>query len=233
MSYNSKNVLQALQAKVGSADWNAWEIRRWSFYDFVRYPVAGPVEINFFNVAQGGTDPNGTVKTKEQTNVPKSRSFGQVYYIIQQIRTYFQLLPKARQASGISTDADLLSTTYNDLAPAKNDILTQGVLKIDIGQKNYFTIEQPLLNCPPGFGLEVQQIGSTLVEDFNIHVQQSPFGADVYTLSPPQMIEPEQVIEAAIVYPSTGPALSSLINSTDVAVNIGLILDGYIARPAQ
>lgn len=80
---NSIQVLQVLQARFGSADWNQWHIYRQPQYDFIRYPTAGTTSISFLNVALGNTDPNSSLaKTLEQTNLSKPRSFGQNYFIL-------------------------------------------------------------------------------------------------------------------------------------------------------
>lgn len=237
---NETDVLQMLQSRIGSADWSQWQMQRWCFYDYIRYPTAGTTQLTFFANALGATDPVSNLgKTAEQTNVSKSRSFGQVYFIIQQIRSHIHFLPKARQVSGISSDADLLFNALNPMWNAINNLSGQGVLTIKIGQKEYFDVEQPFRFCPPGFGIELYKHASSYVQaDSDAQQswwwQQSPDPKDVYSMTPPQMIEPEQTIEVTIDFPNgVSPALTSLVNSVNPAVDIGLIFDGYIARPVQ
>src|SRR5262245_64151385 len=95
---NNVELLRTLQDRIGSADWKKWGINRWMYYDYIRYPSAGTNQLPFFVVPNGGTDANsGLQKNGEQTNVQKSRTFGQVFYVIQQIRTHIHVLPKNRQ----------------------------------------------------------------------------------------------------------------------------------------
>jgi hypothetical protein len=116
-----------------------------------------------------------------------------------------------------------------------NDIAHQGVLNIKIGQKEYWDLEQPFTHCPPGFGQQVTQVcGVTAATAGAVkHFQQSPHLEDVFEVTPAQMVEPEQTIEATIDFPNgVSPSLSSLSTAAPY-LDIGLILDGYIARPAQ
>ena len=79
--------IQRLQAKVGSANWNDWQLVRQPQYDYARLPAAGTNSLNFFVNPAGSTDPVSTLqKTQEDTNLVKTGSFGQVYFIIQQIQ---------------------------------------------------------------------------------------------------------------------------------------------------
>jgi len=65
-------------------------------------------------------------------------------------------------------------------------------------------------------------------------VQQSSHSQDCYSVTPAQMIEPEQNIEVNIDFPLGIPAtFTNLVNSATPAIDIGVLLDGYIARPAQ
>lgn len=234
---DSTQILSMLQQRDGSANWNTWQIHRWAFWDYVRLTAAGTNQITFFQNALGASDPVSALrKTYEQTNMQKSGTFGQVYYFLKQIRTHVQLLPKARQATAIATDADLLSTTIVSLASPLLQLFRRGVLSFYIGQKLYFEIERPLLAAPPGFGMEVDAIGvsNTTTATPNIWAQQSRFERDCWGIDPVQMIEPEQTFNVQIDYPDGNtPSFAGLVNSADVALNIGVILEGYIVRPAQ
>lgn len=230
---NSVEILQQIQSKIGSANWADWGIYRWQWYDYVRYPGAGATELNFFVNALGTTDPNSLLaKTLEQTNAPKSRSFGQTFYIITQIRTHTHILPKNRQPAAIKNDVDLLYTTIGDMMNAYNNLNNAGVLAIQLGQKDYFEIEKPFRRCPPGFGPKIYQ-HACLSNSCSWH-QQSTKQINTWAVTPAQMIEPEQTITATILFPEGIPAVfTDLVNSATPSVDVGLILDGYIVRPAQ
>lgn len=230
---NDALILNVLTQRLGSADWSKWQIQRWSYFDYVRYPVLGTNQLSFFANALGATDPaSGLSKTQEDTNMPKARTFGQQYYIIRQIRTHINILPKNRQQATVAAEAD-----YTGVWAAAAQWLEQlaglGVLLVKIGQKDYFNIEQPFKFCPPGFGVD-NVIPMGVATAINYYNQQSHLNQDVYALTPPQLIEPEQSFEANIDFPfANSPATPELETDEGLLVNIGLIFDGYIARPAQ
>lgn len=242
-------ILDALQAKFGTSDFSRFQIIRSPWYDTVRYAPAGTTQIQFFTVPQGGTDPvSGLAKTAEDTNVVQQGSFGQTYFLLTQIRTHAYLVPKNRQANAaVSGDSSAvthgLSHQATDYFGQYQTLLTRGVLQIAFGQKEYFTINQPLLNAPPGFGVDIQIVpqasiaadairgGPWLAQDWHVN--------NVYQASPLQLIEPQIQIAAAINYPAgTSPAFTNTFLTTAGAqstpsVNIMLILDGYQIRPQQ
>lgn len=222
-----------LQARIGSADWNNWQIHRWQYWDYVRYPGAGTLQLSFFANPTGSTEPtSGLAKTMEITNNPKARSFGQVFFVIEKIRTHLSLLPKNRQPAAISSDADVLFTTFKNVMDEVQNISIAGVLNFLIGQKQYFQILQPFRFCPPGFGVNI--IHHAALIDWSKWFQLSPNDHDTYQLSPAQLIEPEQTIDLTIDFPEGVPAaLTNTVNSATPSLDVGVILDGYIARPAQ
>jgi len=223
-----------LQAKVGSADWSQWQIHRWQYYDYVRY-VNGTTNISLFTNAVGSTDPNSLLqKTLEQTNMPKTGSFGQVYFIVNQIRCHVSVLPKKRQLSQIQSDATFYSGAITGAATALNDLFRRGVLTWTIGQKMYQQIERPFLASGPGFGLEIQQVASAGGAAAVIYPRQSHLQDDIWTLTPPQMVEPEQNFTVNIQFDTAAPSITVSESGTRVLnTDIGVIFDGYLARPAQ
>lgn len=234
---NNVNVLQLLQSKIGSADWSKWQIHRYCNYDYVRYPVAGTTQIQHFVNPIGSTDPtSGLGKTYEQTNLPKSRSFGQVYTIITEIRTHLFILPKLRQASAISTDADVLVTTMTNAMDEIYNIIGDGVLNLQIGQKAYYQIIQPFRFAPPGFGVHIYKHAAITGAQgsWATWVTQSYRLGDIYAVTPYQLVEPEQAITCTIDFPEGSPAsLTGIVNGANLAVDVGVIFDGYQVRPAQ
>lgn len=231
-------LLRNLQQRIGSANWNQWQIQRWHYYDYIRYTAAGVSELSFFANPVGTTDPVSTLaKTLEQTNLSKSRSFGQVYYIIQQIRTHVHVLPKQRQNATIIADTTVVLNEYEDLYKVLYNLLNQGVLQIKIGQKDYFDIVRPFRQCPPGFGINLSETsiaGTVANGQQNLVWQQGPNQNDVYNVTPQQMIEPEQNIEAKITFDNgVSTAITGVVDAVDARVDIGLLFDGYIVRPQQ
>lgn len=236
---NDQLILSVLTNKLGSADWSKWQIQRWSFYDYIRYAAAGVAQLSFFANALGATDPvSGLSKTMEQTNLPKPRTFGQQYFIIRQIRTHLNLAPKARQSGTTAATTDY-SYSQTAVTRALMQLSGLGVLVMKIGQKEYFDIEQPFKFCPPGFGLgQVNLPVSGSVggagETSNAYFQQSNDIKDIYALTPPQLIEPEQTFEVNIDFPAANsPSVVDVFGDENAVLDVGVIFDGYIARPAQ
>ena len=232
---NRPALLASLQSKLGSANFNDWTFNRWQFYDYSIYPGAGVTELPFFANPLGSQDPNATAgssKTLEDTNVNTGRKFGQVYYFITEIRTHLNFAPKNRQPSAIASDADLLLSTWGNCMEEVANLFQSGVLQISIGQKGYFDIVKPLLQAPPGFGVEIDQPAT--ITTFNQIVTQGYRRMDTYVVDPIQMIEPDQTFNASIVYPDGIPVtFTNTVNSATPLLKIGLIFDGFIARPVQ
>lgn len=240
---SDQSILGMLVNKIGSADWSKWQIQRWQYYDYVRMASAASstVSLSFFSTPQGGQDPVGAnIKTLEQTNMVKASSFGQVYFIIQQIRTQIRPLVKCRQNATVAA-----TTTYSldqlTISQRLRNAMSTGVLNLAIGQKAYFDIVQPWRNAPPGFGLG----SNAVVVPFanvnaaaalgNAYLEQSNNLNDVYNLSPPQLVEPEQTFQCSVDFPDLGYDFSACLanNAQNAYVEAGVIFDGFLARPVQ
>jgi hypothetical protein len=149
---------------------------------------------------------------------------------MQQIRTFVHILPKARQNADVSTDANMAASATIAMQKVRN-LLGMGVLNISLGQKQYFDIPMPFRNCPPGFGMNIHSL-PTATGAISEWVTQSNDPADCFNVTPEQMIEPEQIIDATIDFPNGNtPDFNALANTLDI--NIGLILHGWVARPVQ
>ncbi len=236
---NDTTILGLLTTKIGSADWNNWQIQRWQWYDYVRLvnTAASTQSLNFFSTPQGGADPvSATIKTLEQTNMVKSNTFGQQYFVVQQIRTHLNYLVRARQNATTAARTDYSLNQYTASVKYKQALLT-GVLNMTIGQKQYFDINQPFRRAPAGFGVTavVVPFDRTAEPLGNVHIQQSNNLSDVYSLTPPQLIEPEQLFQITIDFPDLGYDFHNVFVSAAQNANIeaGVILDGYLARPVQ
>lgn len=234
---NNAAVVQAIQRRYGTADWERWQVQRWCWWDYNRYTNAGITSMSFFVNPMGTQDPvSGLSKTTEQTNMEQSRAFGQVYAVITNIRSHIHVLPKNRQAAGISGDADVIFTTYSNVMKDFPQLCNQGVFVWNILQKNQSEIAQPFLNLGAGMGVQINQHASTFAAEAiaeSVWWQQSLRMGDLRYWTPFTVVEPNQTFDMKIEFPNgASPALTQ-VNSTDVRVDIGLILDGYIIRPAQ
>lgn len=229
-------ILSVLQSQFGTIDPNQFSVMRWQYYDFIRYPAAGATSLSFFSVAQGGVDPtSSTQKTAEQTNMPQTRQFGDSGFMAQLVRTRMRILPKGRQVAGIKNDTHLISETLTLAMPKLAEIIRRGTLNIKFSQTSFFEINQPLMKCPPGYGPRIQQYGgyfdSAGTAKSTLWVQQYPKFDGVYGLDPFQFIESSTTLHITIDYPSTSPVLTGLVDGADLAVEIGVILDGYKVAP--
>ena len=243
------NVINLLQQRFGSSDFTQYQVLRAQKYDFVRLNPAGTNLVSFFSNPIGATDPiGGNAKTAEQTNLYKTASFGQVFYVVTNIRTFAGFLPKARQSAPFAASTSVLYQGYTSLANSAmerlNDLLNRGVLNIKLAQKLYFQLQRPFMTAPPGFGIDIQSAGAAklaaaVVKD-NYFVRGDNRARSMFMVDPVQMIEPEIQIEATIDFPDgNSPVFTNtavLDDNTTTAtpnVQVGLIFDGYEIRPSQ
>jgi hypothetical protein len=238
----SEEILSTLQGRFGTQDPSQLQIQKWEYYDYVRYPVAGTNQLQFF-VNPLGTNIGGATKTLEQTNMTRNAMFDYPF-IITEIKTHIFLLPKARQASAIQADTSLITgggatDSYgapNGVYNALWNLSGTGVLNVQFGQKTYFDIEQPFRFCPTGFGVDIISTTafSAVANVTNSAVwQQSENPDDIYKVTPPVLVEKDQNLQIAINFPNgTSPSIPQ-VSSNDVLVDIGLIFSGFAILPTQ
>ena len=246
-------IIDSLQKRFGSADFSRYQVVRGQKYDFCRLTADGTTSVAFFSNPLGSADPGaGTpplFKTLEQTNLVKNASFGQEYFALTQIRTYANFVCKERQPSGLGTNYVYRGlTAKSDSAMEKlQTLLNTGVLEISFAQKLYYQIARPFIQCPPGFGIDIQSLASsrdgnvaeTQVSGTNWVARPDYRATAVYNIDPIQIIEPEIQIQAAINFPNgntpnfTNTALDTANGTQTPAIELGLIFDGYVIRPSQ
>lgn len=248
----SPELIDSLQRRFGSADFSRYQIVRGQKYDFCRLPVAGTNKVSFFANPIGSSDPGAGAtlfKTLEQTNLVKNASFGQEYYALTQIRCYANFVCQDRQPVAVGSNFVYRGyTAITDGAMEKlQTVLNSGVLTISFAQKLYYQIARPFIQCPPGFGIDIQSLASS--RDGNAAESSGPDtnwvarpdyrGTSVYNVDPIQIIEPEIQIEAAINFPDgntpnfSNTALTTANAQFDPSIELGLIFDGYVIRPSQ
>jgi hypothetical protein len=245
-------IIDSLQKRFGSADFSRYQVVRGQKYDFCRLLAAGTNSVSFFSNPIGATDPGAGAtlfKTVEQTNLVKNASFGQEYFALTQIRTYANFVCQARQ--GFTTGTNFTYRGYTALADSAMEklqsVLNTGVLEISFAQKLYYQIARPFVQCPAGFGIDVQSLASsrtgnaaeTQVPGTNWLARSDFRATGVYNIDPIQIIEPEIQIQAAINFPNgntpsfTNTALDTANSAQTPAIELGLIFDGYVIRPSQ
>lgn len=249
------NLISSLVSRFGSAVWDQYQVVRYFFYDYVRVPTGGTSQLQFFRVPAGANDPNvtGVQKTIEQTNVPKSTSFGQNYFALSAIRTHVNLLPKNRQPAAIAASTRAVSRGYSGRYEGTMqtiyNFLNQGTLEIGFGDKQYLTLERPFVNVPPGAGVEIGSISgnypatnvATGPNKYTaLWTQQSIDPRNIFVVSPTLIIEPEQTINVAVnFYGANSPAFTNTFIVDDTPtyatpnIEVGCVFDGYLIRPRQ
>jgi len=245
-------IIDSLQKRFGSADFSRYQVVRGQKYDFCRLLSAGTNSVSFFSNPIGATDPGAGAtlfKTLEQTNLVKNASFGQEYFALTQIRTYANFVCQARQ--GFTTGTNFTYRGYTALTNGAMEqlqtVLNLGVLEISFAQKLYYQIARPFIQCPAGFGIDVQSLASsrtgnaaeTQPEGTNWLARPDYRATAVYNIDPIQIIEPEIQIQAAINFPNgntpnfTNTALDTANGTQTPSIELGLIFDGYVIRPSQ
>jgi hypothetical protein len=245
-------IIDSLQKRFGSADFSRYQVVRGQKYDFCRLLAAGTNSVSFFSNPIGATDPGAGAtlfKTLEQTNLVKNASFGQEYFALTQIRTYANFVCQSRQ--GFTTGTNFTYRGYTALADSAMEklqtVLNSGVLEISFAQKLYYQIARPFIQCPAGFGIDIQSLASsrdgnaaeTQACDTNWLARPDYRATAVYNIDPIQIIEPEIQIQAAINFPNgntpnfTNTALDTANGTQTPSIELGLIFDGYVIRPSQ
>ena len=247
-------IIDSLQKRFGSADFSRYQVVRGQKYDFCRLLAAGTNSVSFFSNPIGATDPGAGAtlfKTLEQTNLVKNASFGQEYFALTQIRCYANFVCQSRQS--FTTGTNFTYRGYTALADSAMEklqaVLNTGVLEIKFAQKLYYQIARPFIQCPAGFGIDVQSLASsrtgaateTQLSETNWIARSDYRATAVYNIDPIQIVEPEIQIQAAINFPNgnTPNFGSSALDSATPsvaqtpAVELGLIFDGYVIRPSQ
>ena len=223
--------LTTMQQRIGSANFCKWHVTSGQWYDTVRLSAAGTNRLQFFQLPIGTADPtSGLAKTLEQTNLTRQGSFGQTYMVAESIRVIATVVPKIRQNAEISGDA-LMITSMQPAVRLLTAMYSMGVMTVKLGSKDYFEIDQPLRTCPAGFGLSINTIPAPLTATTE-WVQSNPSDKSIFRLTPVQMIEPEQTISVDLSFPNANtPDFNALADTP--SIDIRVIFDGKIARPAQ
>jgi len=245
-------IIDSLQKRFGSADFSRYQVVRGQKYDFVRLTATTQSSVSFFSNPLGSADPGaGTpslFKTLEQTNLVKNASFGQEYFALTQIRTYGNFVCKERQPAGLGDNVVYRGFTAktNSAMEKLQSLLNTGVLEISFAQKLYYQIARPFVQCPPGFGIDIQSLASsrngnaaeTQISGTNWNARPDYRATAVYNIDPIQIIEPEIQIQAAINFPEGTPdfsasGLTTASGNFTPNIELGLIFDGYVIRPSQ
>lgn len=239
--FSSDDTLRYLQSKYGSADYKNWQSGRRQFYSFVQYPVAGQSSTAFFGTALGAAV-GTTVATRQDTNIPKAGSFGQVHFLLKAVSLYIYL-PDWKINTWAGTDA---TTFYADMLMG---FIQAGVFTLQIGARPWVQLVKPFLYAPPGDGKPIVKTAgidtltvTTATPQAASVVRTAPPWAEpsgrhqnYYVLDPSILIEAEQKFQATLDYPSgLVPVIStSVVSDTTNILQIGCVLDGIQFRPVQ
>lgn len=225
-----------MQERYGSANFSRWQSIRKEFYSYINYPTAGSTSFTFFGFGLNGS----TTQGYQYTNMPKAGSFGQVHFLVKQIRLRVLLLNASYVQPAAATDA------ASAVADIMHGFAQAGELDWVIGDKKYVELPKPFMYAPPADGqVDVKSQGSafTLTEAApNTQANTFtgiPFAQLLtrkqagYLVDPNVLIEAEQNFSLTLNYPSGAlPILgTSIWNGTNFAIGVGL--DGILFRPVQ
>lgn len=235
--FSSDDTLRYLQSKYGSANYKSWQSGRRQFYSFITYPVAGAAQFNFFGVALGAAG-----VTRQDTNIPKAGSFGQVHFLLKSIK-FMIYLPDWKLETWAGTD---VTTFYSDMLMG---FPQAGEFELVIGARPWVQLIKPFLYAPPADGnIQVRTAGidtltlNTVTPQAATVVRTAPPWADLgsrhencYLLDPAILIEAEQNFQALLNFPSGAvPVIStSVVSDTTNILQVGCVLDGIQFRPVQ
>lgn len=238
---NALETLSILQKTYGSANWLNWSMTRYCYYDYVRLSTSQAMtEITWFDNVAGTQDPVSLLpKTREQTNLPKPKSIGNDIFVITEFRFDVQVLPSARNTTGVQNTTYLQDRYSTFLAGWMQQLLNQGVFEFWIDGERFFELSKPFETCPPGFGpaidnFPVAKTGGDLgITQLGARPKASQ--SAVFQVDPPQLLEPERQFTAKVGYSYPLPSLSGAwygdSEPVPVYVNAGLILEGFRFRP--
>jgi len=228
--------LANVQRVFGTTDPRRVQVLRQPLFDYVFMPAAGTNKVQFLVNTSGQSDPSnsGYRKTDEDTNMPASANLGNQAFLLREIRTHISPVPKARQPAGISDQASILYGGYTSMQNALMSLAQNGVLRMQLNGKDYVDVETPFKNCPPGFGVEVNQHAAKHTTGA-LWVTQSNDDANVWKVFPQIFIDPNMTIDLWIEFPfANSPAWSgNQVNATTPLVQAGVILDGLMIKPAS
>lgn len=233
---NSERFLAYMQERYGSANFSKWQQIRKQFYSYILYPQAGSTQLNFFGFGINGSGTQG----RQFTNMPKAGSFGQVHFLLKQIRCKILMLDSSLSVPTAATDVT------NSAADFINGFLQAGMLNLSIGDKKYLELPRPFLYAPPADGqieLAPAAMTFTLTEgtpntQLNTvngipYAMQSRRSESGYLVDPNILIEAEQAFELSIGYPSGAVPVIATTPYTASNFAVGVSLDGILFRPVQ
>jgi len=233
----SAEIISGLATRFGSIDYTQFQSVRWTFYSYVTYPEAGATTLNFF-----GTTPGTPNITLEDTNIPRTGSFGQQHFLVKSISTGVKIA--SNNLSGY--DGSDASTLFSDYLLG---FFNAGVLNFSIGARPFLQLPKPFQYAPQGAGAYrarnaglTSMVGtggpptalSAMVSDTPF-VQQTRYRRNALILDPNILIEAEQQFAISIDYPSgLVPVIGTgITDDTTNPLKVGVFLEGVLLRPLQ
>jgi hypothetical protein len=234
--FSGEAAIAYLAEQYGSANYREWQMIPKQFYSYVPYGAAGNSTYTLFTDALGT---NGT--TRQDTNMPKAGSFGQVHFLLKTIQCK-AFIPDPEQDSWDGTDAE---TLYSDYV---NGLFQAGVFKLSIQDKVFVQFPNPFLyaGCDYGpgrtyyAGIEALDLSEGTPNTLDGYRSHSPFASlssredSEYLVDPNILIEAEQNFSVNIDYPSgaLAPVATGIIGE-NADLKIGVVFWGLELRPVQ
>jgi hypothetical protein len=232
----SGDIISGLQTRFGSVDYSSFQSVRAQYYSYVTYNTAGVTQLNFFGSTAG--QPGITL---QDTNIPKTGSFGQQHFLIKSIGTHIKFK---------NTD-DLTAFDGTDASTIASDMLfgfvNAGFLRFSIAARDFLQLPKPFQYAPPlagntlvnvsgitGLTAPLTAAAGTLTSD-TPYVTQTIDRANCFRLDPNILVEAEQQFSVTIEFPTGSvPVIATgIFNDSTNPLKIGVWLDGVILRPMQ
>jgi hypothetical protein len=217
---------------------NQSEVIRQTLYDFLLYPTAGQVQLNFFSqpAGQGLTSALGAaaggVKSLADTNLvlPNQLPSGTAF-MIESIEVFFYAGSVATAntytPANISLFAAVAVATLAGQANDVNTIMQSGLLELNVLQKNYLR-ETPLQRFPQKTGIDGNfAISTNSATTSEVALVNARATGRPYYLDPVVTLQPAVNFEVLIKWPG------ALATGSGFNGRIGVVLDGYTMRASQ
>lgn len=230
---SAAGALAYLQKNYGSSIYSVQQEKRYQFYSYVQYPVAGVNVLNFFGQSMAQV-------TAQLTNLPQPSNLGNVSFLVQAISLDWMTLSNGLPHS-YAVDAD---TVYSDLV---HGFIQAGYFEMSIGSVVFSRFPYPLLYAPAGNGKTRADVAgftaaSSGTTPWAVDIATWPVFAEIDNrrersklLQNPILIEPQQNFAAKIGFDSGAVPVIGTTDINDVTnpLYVGCILDGTAFIPVQ
>ncbi len=214
---------------------------RQTLYDFQLYPLAGSLQLNFFQNPQGQgvtSSPGaavGSAKTIWDTNMEQAGTLPNPKgFLVESIEVLYypgnsgvaNTFTQQPPYDFIAVPTDLLPLSAGGCSDVWN-VLNAGHLQFFIGSKSYLD-EAPLSRFPPKTFVGIDgALASNSATTSSLALAAARSMGRPYFLDPPVFLMPTQNFRVTLDWAALTPTISTLNG------RIGVVLDGFLYRNSQ